>query len=71
VEIAYPMISVNRRKGMIEHGVQNKTRPYERINIHGFLNDFPKPALYDESGLKQVVLMRKKTNRNYWNKPPA
>jgi hypothetical protein len=71
VEIAYPMISVNRGKGMIEHGVQNKTRPYERINIHGFVNDFPKPALYDESGLKQVVLMRKKTNRNYWNKPPA
>lgn len=49
----------------------NKSKPSEFIRIHGFVNNIPKPALYDESGLKQVVLMRKKTNKNYWNKPPA
>jgi hypothetical protein len=71
VEIVYhSWISVPLGEGrsMME---QNKSKPSDFIIIHGFVNDFPKPALYDKSGLKQVVLMRKKTNKNYWNKPSA
>jgi hypothetical protein len=71
VVIKYPSISVSLGKGIVQHGVKNKTRPYEKIKIHGFVNDFPRPARYDESGLKPVKLMRKKTEFNYWNHPPS
>ena len=71
VIINHPLISVNRGSGLVEHCVKNKNSPYEQIKIHGFVNDFQKPARYDKSGLKPVELMRKKTNFNYWNHPTS
>jgi hypothetical protein len=50
---------------------QNKSKPTKQIVIHGFVNEFPKPARYDVSGLKELKLRRKKTKRNYWNQSSA
>ena len=59
--IIVPIINEQRPKTFLGFkSVENKSRPEMYISQHGFVNDFPKPDRYDQSGLKQIILTGKK-----------